>query len=312
MKHLSLTGIDRQTEDDDLLDYWCLDRHEIYSDSIDQKRIVGQFAYDKDFHAAAAKITSQAFYSILPILSEKLNQKCSKNLPDKFWEILVGAWLRQYLDVLYQRFEQLKAFPIKNYSVLLIGENDEDIPLTSDDFSVMLMQDKLNHQLLGQIIVEENLCAHSFFKTVNTFNVSKKVGRRIRNPWVLKIAGLISAIITKNASSVICNSYMSKQMVHKGILKKFWTPLIYPPKLGKKYKEIDRSARSRYFSVSGNAFSNNFEKLAVKLLARNIPTVFFEGLTDLIESAQKTYPKKMTKFITANPNSLGELVKSWV
>ncbi|MDC3221725.1 LIC12162 family protein [Planktomarina sp.] len=312
MKHLSLTGIDRQTENDDLLDDWCLSHDEIHSDSIDRKKIVGQFTYEKDFHTTASKFTSQAFYSILPKLSEQLNQKCAKRFPDTFWEILVGAWLRQYLDVLYQRFEQLKTSPIENYSVMLILECDEEIASTSDNFSVMLMQDKLNHQLMGQIIVEEGLCTYSYLKTINTLNNSEKIGRRKRNPWVLKIASLISVIITKNAGSIICNSYMSKQIVFKGIIKKLWTPLIYPPKFGKNHREIDRSARWSYFSPDKKEFSNDFEKLAFKLIARNIPTIFFEDLSDLIEGAQKTYPKKMTKFITANPNSLGELVKAWV
>ena len=312
MKHLSLTGIDRQTENDDLLDDWCLSHDEIHSDSVDRKKIVGQFTYAKNFHTTASKFTSQAFYSILPKLSEQLNQKCAKKFSDTFWEILVGAWLRQYLDILYQRREQLKSFSIKNYSVRLIEEADEEIPFTSDDFSVMLMQDKLNHQLMGQIIVEEALCTYSNLKTLKILNNSERIGRPKRNPWLLKIASFISVHMTKSARSIISNSYMSKQLIFKGTIKKLWVPLIYAPRFKKINRQVDRGARRNYFSADKYKFDSNFEKVAFKLLARNLPTIFFEELGDLIENAQKTYPKKMAKFITANPNSLGELVKAWV
>ncbi|MDC1434743.1 LIC12162 family protein [Amylibacter sp.] len=312
MKHLSLTGIDRQSDNEYLLDDWCLRHDEIYSNSVDRKKIVGQFSYENDFHTTASKFTSQAFYSILPKLTEQLNKKCEKKLPVIFWEILVGAWLRQYLDILYQRREQLKSFSIKNYSVRLIEEADEEIPFTSDDFSVMLMQDKLNHQLMGQIIVEEALCTYSNLKMQKICNHPDRIGRPKRNPWVLKIASFISYHITKNARSVISNSYISKQLVLKGTIKKLWVPLIYAPRFKKTNRQVDRGARQNYFSVDKYKFDNKFEKVAFKLLARNLPTIFFEELSDLIENAHKTYPKKMTKFITANPNSLGELAKAWI
>ena len=312
MIHLSLTGIDRKSEKDPFLDDWCLPPDQIYSDRVDRKRAVGRFLYDEVFHITAAKVTNQAFYSILPKLSKALNEKCATILPDKFWEILVGAWLRQYLDVLYQRFEQLKSAPLKNYSVTLIAELEEEIPFTSDDFSVMIMQDKLNHQLMGQIIVEETLCAYSSSKTLNVADNSERIGRPKRNPWMLKFLGLASRLMAANARTIICNSYVSNQIVLKGFVKRLWTPLIYPPKFRRKYTCIDRGARFKCFSANKHQFDNNFEKLAFKLLARNLPAIFFEDLNGLIEEAYKTYPKKMTKFITANPNSLGELVKAWI
>jgi putative transferase (TIGR04331 family) len=312
MKHLSLTGIDRVAENDDFLDDWCLSQDEIYSDRVDRGRAVGLFLYDGLFHKAAAEVTNKAFYSILPKLSKVLNEKCGAILPDTFWEILVGAWLRQYLDVLYQRLEQLKSTSFNGYSVKLIAELEEEIPFNSDDFSVLIMQDKLNHQLMGQIIVEENLCAYSISKALNVANNSDRIGRPKRNPWMLKIASLVSGLMAKNARSVICNSYVSNQIVLKGFIKRFWTPVIYAPKFVRRYKNIDRGARCSFFCVNKYKFENKFERLAFKLLGRNLPAIFFEDLNSLIEEAHKTYPKKMTKFITANPNSLGELVKAWI
>ena len=310
---LSLTREDRCLNNDVHLGLWCLSELERDDQELLTSKVIPYSLGGGEFHREAKKATDECYRILLPIISKALNDKSTNNYPIKFWEIIVGSWLRQYVDILYERYSTLlnaKDELNGDVEVALIGEKYETIPFDSDKYSVALFSDKLNHQIYGQIIKARNL-----FKSViclNSQETNHTVGRKKRNKYLLKFAGLLSQFIAQNGQVLITKSYLDYKVLLSGVIDRIWVPLIYCPKYYSNNDDVDREGRRVDFSTKKLMFDDDFTKLALELLGRNIPIVFYEELNNLLKEAYRTLPKKMKILITANPNALGELGKCWV
>ena len=315
MRKLSLTQLDRHYKNHYFLGRWCLYSNEQFDSDKLLKKVVPYTIGKKKFHESAKIKTEACYLKILPLISKVLNKKINNDYPVKFWEIIIGAWLRQYLDVLYERYETLinaKKYINEEVKVSLIKKNIESIAFNSNDFSSYLFNDKLNHQIYGQIIRARNI--FNYNETINEEDVNIKLGRRKRNRLLIKVISAVSQLLAYKSQKIISNSYLDLKILLKGFLKGMWTPL-YCPKYEDNGIKVDRLGRKLDFSLiktHHNECNSVYEDLALELIECNLPIIFYEQLNNLLNRARKTLPKNMNVFITSNPNAIGELAKTWV
>ena len=311
VKKLSITSLDRDKDSDCFFDKWCLSYDELFFPK-SKEYVNHAFVFDKRFHLESDRNTKLAYKKFLIIISNILNKKISRCFPIDFWEIIIGHWLRQYLDVVYQRYEHVKSINFSGYRVEVICPDAEIVPFDCDEFSTWIFGDYLNHQIIGQIIVAQSLCEHACIKPGVDIKNVKKLGRPRRNRLLLKLAASLSRIMCRNSRTIIANGYVSKTLLIRNFIKRRWTPVVYAPRYKRKALSLDRLARELVFSNITCDEHSDFEKVALTLLSRNFPIIFFEEIEELIKEGENSFPNNLKMCITANPNSLGELFKVWI
>ena len=99
--------------------------------------------------------TNEIYEKYLSILSKQLNKIHNKNYSDRYWRILIGYWLRQFVDIVYDRHLILeRAF--SEYKIdktyVLDFESYSATPLDMNDFNAIKSGDEWNHFIYTQLI----------------------------------------------------------------------------------------------------------------------------------------------------------------
>lgn len=313
MKALSLTRLDNFCSDEILLGHWCLQEHELYKKNGSGRDVLEYQNTGDDFHGRSKKVTTKAYNTILPLLKDKLNAEIGRNYSLNFWNIFLGAWLRQYLEVLYDRYtillhakQQLRNSRVRASIPSTVAPV---IALNADQFSTFVFTDKFNQQMFGDLIRELNLFPYKNITIVCA--ESTEVGRKKRNKLLMNIFNSLFLRISRNSTILIANSYLSTRVLLRGWMSGLWRPLLFTPKFIVK-KNVDIDARKKAFSFSDISGITEFEELSLRLLKTNIPTLFFEQLDSLHSYASSTVPKQLKCFITANVGAVGDLGRFWV
>lgn len=309
---VSLSRLDRGLGAKYLIGDWCLLASELY-ELHPNVELLTKINLDKNFYITSKKITIKVYNEILPVIGKLLNEKVNKSFSIEFWELLLGPWLRQFLDVLYHRYMHLASVDISANKVMLVRPEDAIMPKTSDEFATLIFSDQLNHQILGQIIEYFNLTEHrSYINATESMPNNKILGRPKRNKVIVSVAAAISMAISRRSKVLIVNGYLDNKILVRNFLKNKWTPIPYAPKYIVKYEKPNLLERDTLFKKYDRKFKSKFTRLAYELIPKNMPLILFEEIENLIRFSEKTYPKRAEKIITANNNSLGELVAAWI
>ena len=88
-------------------------------------------------------IVNGVFDKLKQLLALELNKFHQTSYSLRFWQITVGYWFRQYLDVFYDRYKILRKVrgPGRKFQVVTIKEHSEWIANDTDEYSVYLMSD---------------------------------------------------------------------------------------------------------------------------------------------------------------------------
>ena len=247
----------------------------------------------------------------MPSLALELNKFHQTSYSLRFWQITVGYWFRQYLDVFYDRYKILRKVQGsgRKFQVVTIKEHSEWIANDTDEYSVYLMSDLLNHQLFSQIISR----ASSFViqsEVSADKQASENIGRNKSGAWFKKYLFHYSSILVRYNSVIINRSYFSFKLSARLAFKFLSIPLLGTPRIDCGEFTPDRAARKAFRLKVKNP--TEFETLVSELCGRNIPKVFFEGFEKATAIALKTLPKRARLYLTANAFAAQELYKMWV
>lgn len=160
----------------------------------------------------AANYCQNVYEEIIPELAEVLNNLHSVSYPEKYWRILVGPWLLQFIEILYERFiriEQATKYYPRLYTHII--EGDYNIaPEDTLDFSQEIEQDNYNLKLFSFICSFLNLACKSIsIDNINFVNNRNKTTLKQRAKKILtgikKLLGLIA-----NSPVVLADMYHLK------------------------------------------------------------------------------------------------------
>ena len=253
-------------------------------------------------------------------LAEALNKFHGVSNSPRFWEILLGHWLKRCVMVLFNRYftvEQTLAnsppletivFDSKNYS---LSTND------SIEFIWACGDDEWNHVLYKEIFEFLGVDKISFSSGPpiedKDFSTSKGAPVAIRlnaKKVVLAVANFFLPKLSRERDALIINTYLSLfqeagLQLLLGQCPQIWrTPALEMTALDQKSRQ-DLSID--VFGIEG------FEKFVRLLVTKMLPRCYLEGYAALLEKAEQLpWPKKPRFIFASNRFDTDEVFKAWV
>lgn len=269
---------------------WCIRYCELEKYRTLSYQVLPDQWQDKSDRINAQLYIEETYQLFLIELSKKLNQIHQVEHGIRFWEILIGPWLRVYLTVLYDRFSSLEKVQAFFPDILTMGVSLEgkEPPLDNGDFVKSLASDELNLEIYTRLFEYLNIA----------FTVKKLPRKQISNP-----------VSTKNMKDKVrswCNRIFSVLGNKKGILiadsgislatlAKFFVISRGHVVPVTEFPSIQFSANPSLRAQLGmiNIGRSNMERCASKLIQYYFPKAYLEGFSALFTWAAefKMQPK---------------------
>ena len=114
-------------------------------------------------------------------LSNQLNIIHSTNNSIRYWEIIIGHWLRSFLWTIFNRLQTMELIKNENKinKVLIFDTSELDLAISdSFDLNILANNDYFNALILSKIINQTNIFKFKFFKNKiiknNFLNIKRK------------------------------------------------------------------------------------------------------------------------------------------
>jgi putative transferase (TIGR04331 family) len=281
---------------------------------------------DDDFSEVKA-LEEKLFPEFCKILNEHQNTFHSK----RFWQILLGHWFRNILNLLLNRTNTLKkCFELYEISGTTVYTNNDYslAPFDTASFHSACGDDRWNNLLYSRII---NFLDVDFPKEFLEDKYNSNIDTRYKSKiltnhqsikknilyWLFNKYNQISRIFLKDEDAFIINSYLPRLMEFKLelALKQFpqmWVLQHKNPDLLKIIKAPDKLLREKLTNKFLYKSEYGFENIVRSLLFELLPICYLEGFKDLKEIANKLPWPKSPKFIfTSNNFHSDEVFKIW-
>ena len=251
----------------------------------------------------------------LLILSDELNKIHNTDHSIRYWRIIIGLWLRYFLDILYDRYKSIinsnKLFTIHDTWILKYNFSNW-VPLNYQDFHLASFDDKWNHIIYSEVIKNINSIPFS------NVDIELKSDRKDINSSSLFKSFMSKAIIEYNKH--IPEKYkkiffvntiwpkkevLSLQLATNQFPNLFET-LVSPVKI--KRKKYNSALRAK---CNINYAENQFEKIIDRLIPIFMPTSYLESYKNIMSKAMEVYPLEAKIIYTSNAYSYDEGFKVW-
>ena len=257
----------------------------------------------------------QGFYiRCLEDVVDRLNMVHGMKWGLRSWEILVGPWLRYFIEITFERYHSLQA---ANKSGLVSGTLIMDersiesyVPRNYSDFVQGFFSDEYNQSLYSLIISRLNLFPYT---TVDSRRAYDKVAGTATKSKPGQLFGSLvnTAGVRKRKTVVLYNSGFRR--VHQILLE---LSLGQFPSLRRINNKLDFS--DKVYSPEMRAkfvfreVGDVFEKLVRSLIPQQIPHTYMESFESLKQSADKAFPMDAKLVVSAGSDLSDDLFKVWL
>lgn len=232
-------------------------------------------------------------------LMKLLNKFHRVNNDIKYWRVIIGPWLRSFIEVFFDRYEVLKSLKELVSNTLILNYNlNNIIPLNNLTFSRQIKTDEWNHIIFAEIIKSLNI-PHSNSKIeINTdeeptLPLIKQILIWGKNNF-LKIYSLA---ITKQLNKILIkDAYMPIYNEFKLNLLFFQLPIRTPISSQENPKKINGFRNSNKHLKS----NSDCEKLLNRLLINLMPFSYLENLKKIKTEINRYYPINPKIIFTSN------------
>jgi len=259
------------------------------------------------------KIENELFNEIYP----KLNELHNSNLTPRSWRIIIGHWLKRYVNFLYNRVKTIENC-IEDYEIVSYYSyiNNNYQFCSNDSYSAIwkFNDDELNNILYGLILNEYVIDST---KTLNIkFNAAHKIFNKqkfnYKNIFRIKLFNF-SQFFKSDKWGIIINSYLPKieEIKLQCLLNQF--PILWNTRNYFSQKEPDISYRKSLSTTFSNNKSDLLTKIIFKYAFEFLPICYLESFIELNEATLNCNLPKSPKFIfTSNNFDTDEIFKLYV
>jgi len=262
--------------------------------------------------------SNKIYQNILKDLSIKLNEVHALNLGLRSWKILLGPWLKRFVDLCYQKDFILNEI-LNNQNISKVyGIKNENCKLYSNDTYAIHPNSRdilWNNNIFLNIInfydykLEKNFITVSNEKDlVEEYNNSVKLNIPILKKIIFSSFNFLSFLRNKN-DALIVGTGMSFKYEKLFELLFFQIPQFYKP-WEIFYKKYDEKLREN-IKLSYDKKNKNIENFIRKNLHRFIPICFVESFKNIFENCEKSFPSKPKFIITGVNHDFNEIFKSY-
>ncbi len=280
---------------------------------------LSQAKKDED-HAAARALEEKIF----PDICSALNNHHGIQQSQRFWLIVLGHWLRRYVDVILNRFNTLKQC-IESYEIsgTTIDDNDKYCLATKDSNTWIwaLNDDRWNSALTARIlpsiisegILVENISSDS--RERFELRAAKPTGSFIKRlmRWGYRQTGSVASYFVKDSDIFIISSYLPKLEAVKlqltlGQFPQLWTQVEF-----QENQKPDQVLRKILTKQLLRESDDKLEQLLRALFFEQIPLCYLESFSKINELTEKLpWPKKPRLVFTSNAFDTDEVFKIYL
>lgn len=270
-------------------------------------------------HVEARALEEKLFY----ILYNTLNKHHAVQHSARFWRIVLGHWLRRYVDVMLNRVRTLEhclqVYRLSGTTTFLAGQ----YVLAPDDSYAAIWafnDDRWNSELYVRIlnlldvtidleeVIDEEKSAGFSPPIVAT---NKSIKRRILK-WSFLQSVKTARFLVREDDAFIINSYLPKKEEIKLQLSLGQCPQVwFSPKL-KILEKINKVLRTSLKNQIVKKSGDNLENILGVMLFELLPICYLEGFSNLsILAKQQPWPKTPKFIFTSNNFDTDEVFKVW-
>lgn len=237
-----------------------------------------------------------SFYEqVLEEFTVFLNQYHNINKPKIYWRIIIGYWLGYAIQVLFDRYENLKNLKDLCFTSAFLNEEESFIvPTNTENFAKLVTEDRWNSHLYYMILnrINNNFKINLINKNKTDFIKQNTIKNSFKKLLLKKYQFLLK-YFNHSKSPLIITSYLTK--IEEFLLNFKFGCLPY---FTNPFDEsvIEPNMNIRKFKLNFKC-ENEFEELTHYLLPKLIPTSFLEGYSALASSFNNFSWPSNPKFI---------------
>ena len=287
-----------------LLGQWC----KVYTDPIDWNIIEHEvLAYHWDDRNKLYNDYTylEAIYEQqLNALSNQLNIIHGFNNSIRYWRIIIGPWLRCFIEVLFDRYASVNMAIASNKvtATNIISFSEQEVVASStNQFLSYIVDDFWNHYIYGEIIKAIAPFAYTVIKSkIRVASKQNAFYPKNFKHFIIKVLGMYSKCIPSIFKKhIFINSYLTLRhyLIFNLLLKQL--PCYYSSQM----ELLPKLERHNYIENCKIKVQDEFTSILQNLIPKQIPLVFIEGFKSLRLRALKYYPKKTKSIYSANTTS---------
>jgi len=305
---------------------WCrlYDRKHIWKnmDAIVSKPY-GLETINKDKDDLKVKYLEQ---KILPELYEILNKNFNTNHSKRFWQIILGPWLREILQLLLNRTYTLKqCLQIEEISGTTLYYSDYyslSIPNLRSGYDYFFDNEKWNNILNGKILnlIDNNKISIHYIKDKKSKYLYQNLRSKTLNnnqPLKINIKDYIfrnykkmTRKLVKDKDAFLINTYLNKKILIKLELSLGQLPQIWERLETNINAKPDKLLRENLTKKLLKRSDDDLENVLRNLLFELLPVSYLEGFNELKKIVNRQPWPKSPKFIfTSSSFNTDELFK---
>lgn len=251
---------------------------------------------------------------LIPEVAAALNECHHTSHSPRYWQIVLGHWLRRYVDVVFNRYATLQAMTEaeRPAATVVVGRASSQSLAVGDSMSFIMAtnDDRWNHDLYGRLL---EIVAPPFDiervtapprEPSRILRRAPSVGRRAAQWCVSQLS-----LLARDTDAVIFRSYFPRRtelalQASLAQCPQLWsTPA--PPSAGVSHEMRDR------FRLAADGKSG-LSEIVRRLLPDLLPTCFLEGYRELVDRARGLpWPSRPRFVFTSNSFDTDEVFKAW-
>ena len=242
---------------------------------------------------------------ILTILSKKLNAFHGINESDKYWNLIIGFWLQNFLQITYLRWRLVlnieKKYKLSAYYFIL--SDNEIIPKNCSDFYTKVNGDKWNANLISKILKHNA-------KTKFLSNIKLKISpeKIIEKNIFFKILSFFFSI-NKSRSVYLSHTYIGIFNELKILLFNKQLPFFVNDKINKSKITSNVNRSNIFFNFNPR---NDYENFLETIIVENFPQSYLEDFKYYKKKSLDVYPKNTKVIVTGVKQNGDDLFSIWV
>ncbi|NQU86423.1 MAG: hypothetical protein HQ541_11735 [Mariniphaga sp.] len=258
--------------------------------------------------------TQDLFNNAIKTLTEKFNCLHKENYSKRYWEIVLGPWLKWYINTVYTRYVNLKDV-INNYepfTTTLLSKEEHITPIDTRSFRNLSQTDTYNLQIYSRIF--ETLGMNYPTKSLENENINiYKENGHIRSGPFRFIKEAVRELVYKrqnNGSIFLVDSYFT----NSDILKLFiiTTGKVYPLfKIMPPISPVKLCQEKRVHLIAIEHEHSEFEMVFNRLLPFDVPICYIEGYKIIKQYIKSNNPRKPRVIFSSNSWYFRENIKIW-
>lgn len=255
----------------------------------------------------------ELYENILIDLSIELNKIHGVQYDTRYWRILVGPWLADFIQIVLDRYMMLRsAFKEhQSYELLAIArEKFSNVPNDMAEFYKVFATDDWNESIYVQLIES---CWPQQVKIKRVKKTKKSLPHYFKSSFFKiyfknKILPILNRVLTKEDDVFFIESYLPLKTQFKLQFQLGQRPTIWK---SQSVPVFDVNPEQRNLDIEKESAAG-FEKVLREIIPNNIPTIYLEGYSNLRKIIKKlNWPKNPKYIFTSNSFSSDDIFKAW-